>query len=316
MPANPIDPKISELLTLRDWLRYATSVFTEAKLTFGHGTTCARDEAAFLILSTLHLPPDELEPWLDSRLTTAEREHLNAIVAQRVESRLPAPYLTKSAWIGPYSFYCDTRVIVPRSFIGELLVRDGLAAAVADPDAVSSVLDLCTGSGCLAILAAHAWPNSDVDACDLSPDALDVAKRNVADYGLEARVHLFASDLFSGLPERRHDVILSNPPYVTRSAVDAFPAEYRAEPVMAHLGGEDGLDLVRRILDKAAEFLTDDGVLIVEVGQGREALETAYPSLPFLWLDTDTSEGEVFAILRSELATGSEKAKTAARKKR
>lgn len=307
----PSSGHLDDLLTLRDWLRYATSAFTKAGLHFGHGTATARDEAAFLLLSTLNLPHDELDPWLDCRLTRSERADVAKIIDRRVQSRLPAPYITQSAWIGPYKFYCDERVIVPRSFIGELLVRDGLAAAVADPDAVLHVLDLCTGSGCLAILAAHAFANAQIDAADLSPGALDVARRNIQDYELTDRITLHRGDLFQALPPQRYDLIISNPPYVTQSAVDAFPPEYKAEPQMAHLGGPDGLDLVRTILETAPQFLSDDGVLVVEIGQGREPLEAAYPQLPFLWLDTEASEGEVFTLLRSELAPPAARSKKA-----
>jgi len=291
--------EIDDLATIRDWLRYAVSRFTAEGLVFGHGTESALDEAAFLILSTLHLPIDQLEPWLDARLTRDERRDVAAIVKKRIKTRKPAPYLLGEAWIRGRRFYVDERVIVPRSYIGELL--DGsLAAVVPDPDAVERVLDLCTGSGCLAILAAAAFPNASVDAADVSLDALAVAARNVADYGLVDRVALRHSDLFAGI-EGTYDLILSNPPYVTATAVEAFPPEYRAEPRLAHFGGADGLDLVRRILAAAAVHLNTEGVLVVEVGIAREALETEYPDLPFLWLDTEQSEGEVFALPAHEL---------------
>ncbi len=284
-----------ELLTLRDWLRYAVSRFSAAGLSYGHGTDTALDEAAFLILSALSLPIDQLDPWLEARLTSGERARLAALIEQRVTTRKPAPYLVNQAWIRGRPFYVDERVIVPRSYIGELL-DDGLSAVVADPEAVTSVLDLCTGSGCLAILAALAFPNATVDAVDVSSEALEVAARNVADYGLEDRLTLHRSDLFSALGGRTYDLVLSNPPYVTAEAVAAFPPEYRAEPELAHLGGADGLDIVRRILKAAADHLNPDGILVVEVGRARAALETEYPSLPFLWLDTEQSEGELFAL--------------------
>ena len=286
---------IDDLLTVRDWLRYATSRFTAADLVFGHGTDAPLDEAAFLILSALHLPVDQLEPWLEARLTRDERSGIAGLIEARVTTRKPAPYLVNAAWIRGRKFYVDERVIVPRSYIGELL-DDGLSAVVPDAEGVEQVLDLCTGSGCLAILAALAFPNAAVDAVDISPDALDVAARNVGDYGLADRVTLHKSDLLAGLGPRKYDLIISNPPYVTSEAVAAFPPEYQAEPELAHLGGEDGMDLVRRILRDAAGYLAPGGVLVVEIGMGRETLETEYPDLPFLWLDTEQSEGEVFAL--------------------
>jgi ribosomal protein L3 glutamine methyltransferase len=286
---------IDDLLTVRDWLRYATSRFSAADLVFGHGTDTPIDEAAFIILSALHLPIDQLEPWLDARLTRSERGEIAGLIEARITTRKPAPYLVNAAWIRGRKFYVDERVIVPRSYIGELL-DGGLSAVVADPEEVEHVLDLCTGSGCLAILAAFAFPNASVDAADISPDALDVAKRNVDDYGLADRVGLHKSDLFSGLGNQKYDLIISNPPYVTGEAVADFPPEYKAEPELAHFGGEDGMDLVRRILRDAARHLTPGGVLVVEIGMARETLETEYPDLPFLWLDTEQSEGELFAL--------------------
>jgi ribosomal protein L3 glutamine methyltransferase len=294
------DTRLSELITVRDWLRYGVSRFRGARLVFGHGTSTALDEAAFLILSALELPIDQLEPWLDCRLTGDERGRIAGLIDARVETRKPAPYLVNRAYIRGRDFYVDERVIVPRSYIGELL--DGeLASVVPDAEAVSSVLDLCTGSGCLAILAALTYPNAIVDAVDLSTDALAVAQRNVADYGLEDRVTLQQSDLFSALGSRKYDLIICNPPYVSAEAVAAFPPEYRAEPVMAHAGGQDGLDLVRRILVEAARHLERDGVLVVEVGTGLDILEEEYLQLPFLWLETEDSSGEVFALTATEL---------------
>jgi len=291
------------LLTVRDWLRYATSRFTRAGLVYGHGTASALDEAAYLILHTLHLPIDQLEPWLDARLTLDERRALEAIVGKRIATRKPAPYLTNEAWVQGHAFYVDERVIVPRSFIGELL-GGGLEGVVADLDGVERVLDLCTGSGCLAVLAALRFPEATVDAGDVSADALAVAERNVATYGLEERIALVRSDLFAGLAGRTYDLILSNPPYVSAEAVAAFPPEYAAEPLLAHAGGEDGLDLVRRILAEASRHLTADGALVVEIGTGRDILQAEFPRLPFLWLDTAESEGEVFALTAKDLKKG------------
>jgi ribosomal protein L3 glutamine methyltransferase len=294
--AEPETPIEQHLVTVRDWLRYATSRFAAAKLVFGHGTATPLDEAAFLVLSTLHLPIDSLEPWLDARLLPAERLAVRDVIERRIATRMPAAYLTNEAWAGGHAFYVDDRVIVPRSYIAELLGRDGLAGVLGDPSAVSSVLDLCTGSGCLAILAAMAFEDASVDASDISPDALAVAARNVGDYGLEGRISLVQSDLFEDLAGRRYDLILANPPYVSAPAIAAFPPEYAAEPEIAHAGGADGLDIVRRILAEAGAHLQPGGHLIVEVGTGRDLVERAYPGLPFIWLDTAESAGEVFAI--------------------
>jgi ribosomal protein L3 glutamine methyltransferase len=294
------DETVQDLHTVRDWLRYAVSRFNQAELIYGHGTTTALDEAAFLILHTLHLPIDQLDPWLDARLLPAEKHALREIIEQRVSTRKPAPYLTREAWIGRCSFYVDERVIVPRSYIGELL-REGLPGVVSDATAIRRVLDVCTGSGCLAILAALAFPRADVDCSDISDAALAVAQRNILDYALQDRIRLTRSDLFTEHTAGGYDLILANPPYVSNAAMAVFPPEFAAEPAIAHAGGGDGLDIVRRILAQAGGYLTAEGTLLVEIGTGRETLEDEYPEVPFLWLDTAASEGEVFALKRSSL---------------
>ena len=291
---------ISELRTVRDWVRFAVSAFNEAELSFGHGSTNAYDEAVYLVLHTLHLPLDTLEPFLDARLSHAEKLALQALLKRRVEERIPAAYLTHEAWLGEHRFYVDERVIVPRSFIAELL-REGLHPWVAEPEDTSAVLDMCTGSGCLAILAAHAFPNAMVDAVDLSADALQVAQRNVDDYGLSDRVELIQSDLFTELHGRQYDIIISNPPYVDAPSVAALPQEYLHEPKLALGSGQDGLDATRIILDHAARHLTENGVLIVEIGHNREVLESAYPNLPFTWLDVSAGDEFVFMLHRNDL---------------
>jgi len=297
-----------ELATVRDWLRYAVSRFGAAGLVYGHGSSTALDEAAYLILHALHLPIDQLDPWLDARLLPEERQALNKIIEARITSRKPAAYITKEAWIQGYSFYVDERVIVPRSYIGELLCKH-----VAAPDegplgldtlSVNSILDLCTGSGCLAILAALAFPDATVDASDICADALAVAERNVRDYGLEQRISLSRSDLFVAHTGQRYDLIIANPPYVGADALAGFPAEYAAEPKIAHDGGADGLGIVRRILAGAGAYLSPAGSLLVEVGTGRATLEQEFPRLPFLWLDTAESEGEVFMLSAPALHPG------------
>jgi len=288
------------LITVRDWLRFAVSRFNEAKLFFGHGSDNAFDEAAYLILHTLHLPLDRLEPFLDASLTHGESEEVQAVIERRVRERLPAAYLTNEAWLGEHRFYVDERVIVPRSFIAELL-NEQLAPWVENPDEVTRALDLCTGSGCLAILAALAFPNAEVDAVDLSADALDVAAKNVADYGLADRVELIESDLFAALDGRSYDVILSNPPYVNAESVATLPPEYQAEPALALGSGEDGLDATRQILAAAKDHLNPGGLLVVEIGHNRDALEAAYPGLPFTWLDTESGDQFVFMLRREDL---------------
>ncbi|HEX5864256.1 MAG TPA: 50S ribosomal protein L3 N(5)-glutamine methyltransferase [Casimicrobiaceae bacterium] len=289
-----------ELETVRDWLRYTVSRFTAAGLSYGHGTTNPHDEAAYLLLHTLHLPLDRLEPYLDAKLTHSEREELHNIIGRRVTERIPTAYLTHEAWLGEHRFYVDERVLIPRSYIAELL-RDGLSPWITEPGKIETALDLCTGSGCLAILVAHHFPNADVDAADISSDALAVALRNVADHGLQGRVNLIRSDLLSNLIEKNYDLIVSNPPYVTAMAMEELPPEYGHEPQLALAGGDDGLDAVRTILARAAEFLKPDGLLVVEVGQNRAAAEAAFPRLPFTWLSTQSSDEAVFLLNREEL---------------
>ena len=288
------------LHTVRDLLRFAVSRFNQAKLFFGHGSDDAYDEAVYLILHTLHLPLDRLEPFLDARLTDSERTEVLSIIQQRVEKRIPAAYLTHEAFLGGFSFYVDERVIVPRSFIAELLLEQ-LSPWIAEPDELGNVLDLCTGSGCLAILAAHAFPYSNVDAVDMSPDALAVAERNVADYALQDRVNLIESDLFTKLSNKQYDLIISNPPYVDAESVSALPQEYLHEPNLALGSGHDGLDATRIILKHAAQHLSENGVLIVEIGHNRDVLEASYPNLPFTWLDVSAGDQFVFMLHRNDL---------------
>ena len=288
------------LHTVRDYLRFAVSRFYQAKLFFGHGSNDAYDEAVYLILHTLHLPVDTLAPFLDAQLTMSERSEVLSIIQRRVEQRIPAAYLTHEAFLGEYSFYVDERVIVPRSFIAELL-RQRLSPWIAEPDSIGHMLDMCTGSGCLAILCADAFPNAQVDAVDLSADALMVAKRNVADYELAERINLIESDLFTQLPGRKYDLIISNPPYVDAESVTALPPEYLHEPKLSLGSGSDGLDATRVILAQAAEHLSDNGILIVEIGHNRDVIEAAYPTLPFTWLDVTAGDQFVFMLHRNDL---------------
>ncbi|AKM32122.1 ribosomal protein L3 N(5)-glutamine methyltransferase [Pandoraea faecigallinarum] len=288
-------------LTLRDLLRYAVSRFTEAELAFGHGTATAYDEAAYLLLHTLHLPIDTLDPFLDARLLPEEVERALSVINRRAGERVPASYITNEAWMHGRRFYVDERVIVPRSFIGELL-EDGLQPWVNHAEDVGDVLELCTGSGCLAILAAETFPSARIDAVDISPDALDVAKINVADYSLEDRLSLHLGDLYAPLPPgKRYEVIITNPPYVNEGSMQVLPAEYRHEPRLALAGGDDGMDVVRRIVAGAREHLTDDGVLIVEIGNERHFVEAAFPDLPMTWLATSAGDDMVFLVQAADL---------------
>jgi ribosomal protein L3 glutamine methyltransferase len=303
-------PKVGagELLTLLDFVRYAVSRFTEAELVFAHGTTDPLAEAAFLVGEALHLHPDQFEAFATARVTAAEAKKILDLIARRVTTRKPSAYLVNKIYMRGLPFYVDERTIVPRSFIGELLERhfgedddDQGGSLIADPFAVESVLDLCTGSGCLAILASLQFPNARVDAVDISKDALEVAARNVGDYGLQDRVTLHRGDLFKPLGDNRYDLIISNPPYVDAEGMANLPRECRSEPKLAFDGGADGLDIIRRILDEAGAHLTPQGGLLCEIGRCRPQLEEAYPQLPLLWLDTEDSEGEVFWIAASDL---------------
>jgi ribosomal protein L3 glutamine methyltransferase len=292
-----------ELTTLRDWLRYTVSRMGEARLAFGHGSADAYDEAAYLLLHALHLPLDRLEPFLDAHVTQDERQRLADLFTRRIEDRVPAAYLTHEAFLGDFRFHVDERVIIPRSFIAEL-IPGALEPYVGPPDSVKTALDMCTGSGCLAILMAHAYPEADIDAVDVSSDALAVAQRNVSDYGLQARINLIRSDLFENLPEKSYDLIVCNPPYVDAMAMDALPAEYRHEPMLALAGGEDGMDAVRTHVRHAPRFLNHGAALVMEVGHNRAAAETAFPRLPMMWLPAAGAEDAVFVVKREDIVAG------------
>jgi ribosomal protein L3 glutamine methyltransferase len=303
-------PKVSvgELLTLLDFVRYAVSRFNEAKLTFAHGTTDPVAEAAFLVCETLHLHPDQFESFATARVAAHEARAILDVISRRITSRQPAAYLVNKIYMRGLPFYVDKRVIVPRSFIGELLDthfggQDGEGPSlIEDISGVENVLELCTGSGCLSILAARAFPHAEIDAVDISRDALAVAARNVGDFGLDEQIVLHRGDLYAPVAGKRYDLIIANPPYVDAEGMADLPAECRAEPKIAFDGGTDGIDIVRRILDEAEKHLTADGGLLCEIGRCRETLEMAYPRAEFLWLDTEDSTGEVFWIAASDLA--------------
>jgi ribosomal protein L3 glutamine methyltransferase len=277
---------------LGDIFRFAVRRFHTARLAYGHGTTNAHDEAAFIVLEGLRLPIDRLEPYLDLRPTARERVRLLTLIDARVGLRMPAPYLLGAAYMHGVRFHVDRRALIPRSFIGDMLA-DGVLP-IGDPRRIRRVLDLCTGGGCLAVLAAFAFPRAQIDAVELSSDALTLARRNVKSHRLDDRISLHRGDLFAPVTGRRYDLIISNPPYVDRRGMARLPPEYRHEPRLALAAGADGLDFVRRILAVAPRHLKREGGLLCEVGRGRPALEAAFPSVPFLWLDTEQSEGEAF----------------------
>lgn len=302
------DPRqeITELSTLRDVLRYAVSAYNAAGLHHGHGATSALDEAAFLILESLNLPIDNFNAFADARLTAREKAMLGERLALRIEKRIPAAYLTGRTYLHGFSFRSDPRAIVPRSYIADLMFSPlfdgtgGAEALVDDPEGITRVLDLCTGGGSLAILAAHAFPNAIVDAVELSPEAASLAAENIADYGLEGRINLLRGDLFSPVGKAKYDLILTNPPYVDAETMAMLPEEFRHEPAMALGSGEDGLDITRRILREAAAHLSESAGLLCEIGLGRETLEASFPDTPFFWLDTEASEAEVFWLRKNE----------------
>jgi len=290
----------ANLRTLRDVIRFAVTRFNEAKLSYGHGQPGAFEEASFIIMRALQLPVDKLDFFADAYLTHAEINALLQLLERRVKKRAPAAYLLNEAWLMGYQFYVDESVIVPRSYIAELL-RDDLAPWVADPEAVTDVLDLCTGSGCLAVMAADAFPNAKVDAVDVSADALRVARRNVEDYHFEDRITLVQSDLFEQLKTKRYDLIIANPPYVTDAAIAALPKEYQHEPLLALAGGEDGMTVVKKIIRQARGHLKRGGLLFVEVGDGRAEVERIANDVPMTWLTTSAGDDMVFMARQEEL---------------
>ena len=286
----------SPLQTVRDLLRLAVSRFTAARLSFGHGSANAYDEAAYLVLHTLNLPLDTLDPFLDAHLLPEEVDAVLKVIDRRVTERVPAAYITHEAFMHGLRFYVDSRVIVPRSFVGELL-HDGLEPWIGDIEKIGPVLELCTGSGCLPIIAAHVWPNAKIDAVDISPDALAVARRNVSDYKMEGRISLYEGDLYAPLPSgATYDVILTNPPYVNEQSMRELPAEYQAEPRIALAGGDDGMDIVRRIVAGAKKRLNPGGALVVEIGNERAYVEAAFPDLEIVWLSVSAGDDQVFLV--------------------
>ena len=294
-----------ELFTIRDWLRLTVSRFEEAEIFFGHGTDSAYDEAVWLIMSALHLPHDTLHNFLDARITESERKQLSHLIERRISERTPTAYLLREAWLQGFKFYVDERVIVPRSFIAELL-EDGLQAWIEYPELIHSAADICTGSGCLGVLLANAFPDAAIDVVDISKDAINVCNINIANYGLESRVQAIESDMFSALQDKangckKYDLIISNPPYVDAPSMATLPREYQNEPQLALGSGADGLDHTHTILREAVKHLNDNGILVVEIGHNRDALLDAYPDLPFTWLDTTSGDEFVFLLTKQQL---------------
>ena len=298
-----MDASREALQNVRDLIRYGVSRFNQSKLSFGHGSDNAWDEAVYLVLSALHLPPDQLEPFMDARVLPEERQKALQYIDARCDKRVPAPYLTHEAWLQGYAFYVDERVIVPRSPIAEFLMTQ-LSPWVLDPYEVTSILDVCTGSGCLAIIAAHQFPEAFVDATDISAQALEVAQRNVAEHGLTDRLTLHHGSLFDPLPvSARYDLIICNPPYVNSQSMRALPPEYQHEPSLALAGGEDGMDLVRIILEQAPAHLNDQGILVLEIGHERAHFEAAFPELEPVWLDTTQASDQILLLTREQFSS-------------
>lgn len=291
---------VANLLTIRDVTRWAMSEMERNAISLGHGTADFWEEATFLVMRTLKLPFDRLETFWGAHLTPQELEEVLCNIDLRVHMKKPVPYLIKEGWLSDHCFYVDERVLIPRSFIAELL-EESLSPWIDDPESVTSVLDMCTGSGCLAILAAETFPNAAVTGADISPDALDVAKINRTRFGLDDDLELVQTDLFTNLKGRKFDLIISNPPYVTEEAMEELPAEYRHEPALALGAGRDGMDILRRMMPVLADYLTEDGMAVIEIGDGREAFEALWPTLPVTWLTTSGGDDMVFLVKRSDL---------------
>ena len=300
-------PRLAEeLFTIRDWLRFTVSQFEEAEIFFGHGTDNSYDEAVWLIMSALHLPHETLNNFLDAVITEQERKHLAHLIEQRITKRTPTAYLVREAWLRGFKFYVDERVIVPRSFIAELLDfnaegEHGLQPWIEHPELINTAADICTGSGCLGIMLANAFPDAAIDVIDISPDAIAVANININNYGLQEQISAIESDMFSALQGKTYDLIISNPPYVDAPSMAKLPTEYRNEPQLALGSGDDGLDHTHTILREAAKHLNDEGILVVEIGHNRDALLDAYPELEFTWLTVESGNQYVFLLTKEQL---------------
>ena len=293
--------ELTDLQTIRDMVRWAVSRFNEAGLFYGHGTESAWDEAMTLVLRSLHLPHDINPTVLDARLTTSERTQLQRLIQRRINERVPVPYLIHESWFAGLPYYVDERVLIPRSPIAEMIENEFHPWLQIETDDVRHILDLCTGSGCIAVACAKAFPEAEVDASDLSSDALTVAKTNVLRHNVENQVHLHQSNLFDALPQKKYDIIVSNPPYVDAEDMASLPNEYRHEPAMALEAGPKGLDFAIRIMQTATHYLTPKGILIVEVGNSEYALAEEFPEIPFMWIEFERGGGGVFLLTAQQL---------------
>lgn len=291
----------NELTTIRDFVRWGVSQFNTANIYYGHGTDNAWDEAVFLVLHALHLPQNVDRAVLDAKLTTSEKQTVVELLRRRAVERIPAAYLTNEAWFYNMPFYVDERVLIPRSPMAELI--ENHFAPWIDSEKIEKILDIGTGSGCIAIACALAFPEAQVDALDISNEALEVAKINIDRYNLDQQVHLLQSDLFAAVPNQKYDIIISNPPYVSSAEMQELPPEYHHEPKMALTAGQDGLQFVDDILKLAPEHLAEHGILVVEVGNSAQALVDKYPQIPFVWLEFEKGEGEVFLLTKEQLKT-------------
>lgn len=294
-----IDNRFQTLSTIRDWMRYAVSEFRKNNLFYGHGTDNALDEAMSLILHTVYLPYDAPAMFYDAVLTLEERKAVDHIISLRIDKKIPAAYLTHEAFFMGLSFYVDERVLIPRSPIAELIEKQ--FSPWIDTHHISKILDLCTGSGCIAVACAEIFPEVEITASDISSDALDVAKMNIEKYHLEDQIMLIQSDVFESIPQQKFDIIISNPPYVDKTDMENLPPEYRHEPVSALAAGQDGLDIIKKILSTAKNYLSDHGILIIETGNSAEALISQFPNIPFTWLEFERGESEVFLLTAEQL---------------
>lgn len=298
MPTNQ-EQVLADLSTIRDFIRYSMSRFYSAQLYYGHGTDNAWDEAVQLVLGAVNLPWNTDPQVLDARLTTDEKLRVLEFLQQRAEQRMPLPYIIGEAWYAGMPFYVDERVLIPRSPIQQLIAEEFSPWLPEKP--VGRILDLCTGSGCIGLVCAYAFAEAEVDLADISADALQVARRNVERHEMQDRVEVIESDLFSRLDGRRYDIIVSNPPYVDQADLASMPAEYQHEPDLALGSGADGLDITRRILAQAADYLTDDGLLVVEVGNSEVHLQQAFPQVPFIWVELPEGGNGVFLLTAADL---------------